>query len=76
MSNNTKPRVGLEGLRATVQELRYSAQGRMRDDRPRFWPDVSDTDFEAVLVALGEVSIVEAREALTRMQEEATKCRG
>lgn len=73
MGDNTKPRVGWEGLKATVQELRYSAQGRMRDDRERFWPNVSDQDFEAVLAALGEISIVEARLALTRLQEEAIR---
>lgn len=62
---------GMGELRIMAQALRQQAQGRMRADRWRLWPHVADVDFDAVVNALGEVSIIEAREALARMELEA-----
>lgn len=61
----------LTDLRATVRELRERAQGRMRADRRRLWPHVTDHDFDAVVIALGEISVVEARDALARLERAA-----
>ena len=57
-------------LRETVRTLRPRAQGRIQADRARLWPHVTDHDFDAVVQAVGEISVVEAREALTRMEGE------
>lgn len=61
----------LTTLRTYVQKLRGEAQDRMRADRPRLWPRVSDQDFEAVVRALGDISLIEARAALARLEAEA-----
>lgn len=60
--------ISFKDLQTTVRTLRRAAQGRMRDDRSRLWPHVSDHDFNAVLDALGEISILEARIALARLE--------
>lgn len=64
MSDN----MSLDDLKAIQRTLRVAAQGRLRDDRLRLWPTVTDHDFEAVVAALGEISVREAREVLTRLQ--------
>lgn len=67
--------MSLDDFKTTVQTLRVAAQGRLRDDRLRLWPAVTDHDFAAIVNALGEISVVEARETLTRLQREALEAR-
>lgn len=57
-------------LRAYAQQLRADACTRLQADRQRLWPHVPDHEFEAIERAVGEISIFEARTALTRLEEE------
>jgi hypothetical protein len=68
------PPLSMTDLRKTVGILRDAAQRRIQTDRLRLWPAVSDRDFNAVVSALGEISVVEAREALARLQQEGCIC--
>lgn len=61
----------LTELRETVRTLRERAQDRMRADRRCLFPHVKDHDFDAVVNAVGEISIVEARDALARLERAA-----
>lgn len=63
----------LTELRAVVRILQEQARGRIRADRARLWPHVTDDDFDAVVNAVGEVSVGEARDGLTRMERGMTR---
>lgn len=58
-------------LRALVRGMRHEAIDRLIADAPRLWPDISAKVFAAVLGAVGEISVVEARTVLQREQGEA-----
>lgn len=59
----------LDELRTYVQASRETAQLALRLERQR-WPRVPDRDFDAVINALGEISVEEAFAALERLQSE------
>jgi hypothetical protein len=57
-------------LRTVVRDMRLSAIDRLCADVPKLWPRLSARTFAAVVGALGEISIIEAREALSRADTE------
>lgn len=62
--------LSLQELRETVKAQLIAARGRIRSDAWR-WPYVSPVVLESVVGALGDISVVEAREALARLNSEA-----
>jgi hypothetical protein len=59
----------LDELRVHVRDMRLSAIDRLCADVPTLWPDISGRILAAVIGALGEISVIEARAALARAQE-------
>ncbi len=57
-------------LQRKVKTMRESSQERIRDDAWR-WPHVKPNELESVIGAIGEISVVEAREALARIESES-----
>ncbi len=64
------PTAELSELKQKVTTMRIAAQERIRDDAWR-WPHVQPNVLESVIGAIGEISVVEAREGLARLESEA-----
>ena len=57
-------------LKEYAAQLRKEAQNRLRADKERFFPHVPDEDFNAIVNAVGEITIIEARIALYKIEAE------
>ncbi len=64
------PTAELSELKHKVTTMRIAAQECIRDDAWR-WPHVQPNVLESVVGAIGEISVVEAREGLARIESEA-----
>jgi hypothetical protein len=66
----------LRQLRDNLALWREEARAAFHAERRARWPDVDDDDYAAVVRALGDISVDDARAALARLQRDARERRG